>query len=178
MTDFFKVTPTDEITGVVQKVEDFAGKYGPSYNITVDPGDGYPKVVTEKKEKVDGLVLKLGLNRDTMIGRTLRFWKRPLEDDPSKGYLNIDLIDAPRVMGPPTTGPQKPMPVSEDPDEKETRIKAQAKSDLDWAWNTAYTVMSPKINGMDLGNDPLVVQALQAAAVGLMIRLEHARRER
>lgn len=186
----FKVTVEQSIIGVVQRLDPFDGKFGPSYGIDLDTGAGVYHVI-EGKAQVDRQLTRIGLGPDTVIGRTIKMWKRPMDEDPTRGYLNIDLMDAPRVQ-PPSATPTKPAspaaavakPANQEavpdwlvPETKEAKIKQQAEDDATWCWNKAWHVMQPKIEGAGgVMSDPMTLQAVQAMAVGLMIRLEHARR--
>lgn len=185
-----KITPEQALTGVILKAEPFEGKFGPSYGFDIDSGAGIYHVI-EGKTQVDRQLVRIGLNIETMIGRTLKFWKKPMEEDPLRGYLNIDLMDAPRGERPsdkpafvppkePTAPPRPadpPIPVWLEPETRDQRIKQQAEDDLLWCWNKAWSIMAPKIEGAGGAMaDPMTIQAVQAAAVGMMIRLEHARK--
>ena len=179
-----KVTVDTPITGVVQKLEDHVGSYGPSYKITLDTGAGVFTVL-DKKERFDKAFKDISLSRDTVVGRTIKVWKRPMAEDPKKGYLNIDLMDTGRAANPiapppasspgatASTGAQPTqLPGWLDKEAKEGQIKERARADFDWAWNVAWGIMAPKIEGVGSSmGDPMVVQATQAAAIGLVIRL-------
>jgi len=185
----FKITTAQSLSGVVQLLEDFTGSYGPSYKIAVDV-DGDVFNFIEKKERVDKALQDVSLNRETVIGRSVKFWKRPMPEDPKKGYLNVDLLDTGRQAIKPPFVPKaavvtpeqlaksaETLPAWLDKDAKEGQIKETARADLDWAWNVAWGIMAPKIEGSGaMMGDPMVIQATQAAAVALAIRLEHARR--
>ena len=180
----FKVTPTASITGVVLKVEDFVGSYGPSYKVQLDTGAGHFSVL-DQKTRFDKQFQEKGVSRDSIVGRTIKIWKRPMPDDPKKGYLNVDLMDTGRAANP-VAPPQTPASTGSQPghlpgwldkENKEAQIKEQARADLDWAWNVAWGIMAPKIEGIGGAmGDSLTIQAVQAAAIGLVIRLEHERR--
>lgn len=195
----FKITPSQSLVGKVVGLEEFTGTYGPSYNMDLETGGQHFRV-TETKDKINSQLQKAGLNYQTVIGRTIKLWKRPMPDNPTKGYLNIDLMDTGRGAGydagplvPPQGGPlsgaigrvvgniappqTEPLPAWLDKDAKEGQIKELARADFEWAWHTAWGIMNAKVedSGSAMG-DPLVVQAVQSAAIGLMIRLEHARR--
>jgi hypothetical protein len=134
----------------------------------------------------------IGLTKETAVGKVLKFWKKPMPDDPTKGYLNISHAGVGERVAPPPA-PVKPVnnlaltPPAEtklpdwlEPEVAEIKHREQAKDDLTWAWNTAWGIMEPKLNGYGLVKsgdcDALAVQAVQAAAVALVIRLEHTRK--
>ncbi len=191
----FKITPQQNLVGTVVSIEDFAGPYGPSYNVDVDSG-GTIFRVTEKREKIDEQFLKIGLNRQTAIGRVLNFWKKPMADDPKKGYLNIDAMDtgrAPIGTGPlaaaaatvvghiggntvaTTPAATNAVPAWLDPEARAAQAREQMRSDLTFGWKTALEIMGPFIEkNIGLG-DPTCLQPLQAMAVAIAIRLEKAR---
>ena len=186
MTDFLKVTVDHPIQGVVENIAETVGKYGPNYDITLNLGTS-TGVCTELKERVDKQLGMIGLNRDTAKGKLLKLWKKPMPDDPTKGYFNISFVGAERVA-PPQAAPvnnlalapvDPPIPTWLEPEVLDIKHKEQAKEDLTWAWNVAWGIMEPKLNGYGLVKagdcDALAVQAVQAAAVALVIRLEHMR---
>ena len=185
-TQEFKVTPSQSITGVVLSVEDFVGSYGPSYKVHLDTGAGHFSVL-DQKTRFDKQFQEKGVSRDSIVGRTIKIWKRPMPDDPKKGYLNVDLMDTGRAANPVAASAQTPQPVrAQQPDQlpgwlnpeaKDAQIKEQARSDFDWAWNVAWGIMAPKVEGSQSAmGDPMVIQAVQSAAIGLVIRLEHERK--
>lgn len=93
--------PSTSVQGQVVNVEDNPSDYGTEYLFTFDDGT----TISERVEKVEaeihnarnpqfGLSAK-GINTVAdLIGRTVKVWRKPMASDPSKGYLNILLLDA------------------------------------------------------------------------------------
>lgn len=176
----FKVTVNQDVIGTVQQVAEQDGQYGTNYRITVVDDQGHQGTILEQKARVDRELQHRSINRDLLIGRRCRFWKKPMEPGSSKGYFSIDLLDAQRVSPPSnniagavqtiTQKAEAHLPGWLDKENKEAQIKERARQDFEWAWNTAKAIMGEDIEVVSN------VQAVQAAAVGLTIRLEHERR--
>ncbi len=66
-------------------------KFKDQYAITLASGD----LLYLDKDAVERQAARLSKLPNELEGETLTFWKKPLDTDPSRGYLNIDLGAAP-----------------------------------------------------------------------------------
>jgi hypothetical protein len=177
----FRVTPTEPVTGTVERIDTFEGNYGPSYRVTIvtDTGRG---VILERQERLDKLCPELRIpDVHAMVGRQWKFWKRAMEGEPTKGYLNINEV---RGNGPiaPTAAATAPAPATPTPPpaptlppgitrmDLERGIMTRIEQDIEWAFAQAQTLICP---------DGKITDAMQAPVVSLtatlFIRLEHER---
>lgn len=79
------------ISGVIESITAVEGKFGPQAKIEFVNGDQLYLNV----EHVDRQLKRLGKSYEEMTGETVTIWKKPMDTDPTKGFLNIDL-GAPR----------------------------------------------------------------------------------
>lgn len=190
---------TTVIHGVIADFEQHNGPWGPMMDLIVDTEDQGRVRVSEKKEKVQDQFKRAGLTDQSAIGTWVFLSKAPMREDPKKGFFNLR-VDKDAMAGrlaPPPPPPKGPAPdftaapafiekevarqdregVAIPLSERETKIRQQAEDDCAWGWVTALKIMRPNIAmDQDGALDPMAYEAVQAMAVGLMIRLEHARR--
>lgn len=163
-----KVSPQNPITGLVLSITDYPeSKFGPSYNVDVDPGDGSVQRITERQVKINEQLGRIGLNPETAIGKVLKFWKKPMADDPTKGYLNIDHEATPERLDAPKPTPKHAAPA---PAPVNSNAHAVLENEMAWAWNTALTIMTPTIKEWQADGFPDSIRAVQAMAATLLIQ--------
>jgi hypothetical protein len=81
---------SNAISGTIHAVElDTTGKFGPQYKFSLDSDD----LLYLSKDAVERQATRLNLTPDELIGKTVTFWKKPMDNDPTgtKGFLNIEL---------------------------------------------------------------------------------------
>ena len=66
-------------------------KFPPQYECTLESGD----VVFMNKDPLERQAARLELLPNELVGIPLVFWKKPMDDDPNKGYLNIEKATKP-----------------------------------------------------------------------------------
>jgi hypothetical protein len=78
------------ISGTIVNTElDTTGKFGAQYKFTMDSDD----LLYLSKDAVERQTQRLNLTPDELVGKTVTFWKKPMDNDPTgtKGFLNIEL---------------------------------------------------------------------------------------
>lgn len=83
-------------------------KYKPQYKLTVATPQGEELTLFESQAGIDRQLARLGIRLIDLIGQPWRFSKTPMQDDPAKGFINIDRVGG-AVAAPP---PPRPAPVS------------------------------------------------------------------
>jgi hypothetical protein len=192
------------LNGVIEDTEEWHGQYGTMVSLILNTDQGKVRV-DEKKEKVQDQFDRASITDP--IGVFVTLSKKPMTNDPSKGFFNLRKNAAgqagrimPPVPAPNTTTsairpsvPAPAKPVNQDmsklPDwlqsdvaemTAEQAIQKEAEADALWCWKTAKDVMKGAY-AVDPNTgeiDPGAIGAVQAMAVGLMIRLEHRRKDK
>lgn len=90
-------------------------KYKPQYKLTLATTQSEELTLYESQAGVDRQLARLGIRLVDLIGRPWRFSKTPMQDDPTKGFINIDRVSAaqaapppPRPAPAPSAGPHVP----------------------------------------------------------------------
>ena len=84
-------------------------KYKPQYKITLATAHGEERTLYESQAGVDRQLARLGIRLIDLIGQPWRFSKTPMQDDPTRGFINIDRVSAARATAaPPPTHPAPP----------------------------------------------------------------------
>lgn len=105
-----KVTIETSVTGTVQSIKPADGKFGPQYAVQLDDDR---LMYLDKEDVNDQIVRRLKLkNAYEAVGHRLRFWKKPMRNDPAKGFLNIDWAEPPGVAV--ASAPAAPKPPTSD----------------------------------------------------------------
>ena len=84
-----KVTTSPEtaFVGVLTGYDNAESKFGAQYKLSFSDGTD----IYEKQDAVTRQLARAGLSLDDAIGVTLKVSRTPMRDDPSKGFLNIEV---------------------------------------------------------------------------------------
>lgn len=84
-----KVTtrPETAFVGVLTSYDDAESKFGAQYKLSFSDGTD----IYEKQDAVTRQLTRAGLSLEDAIGVTLKVSRTPMRDDPSKGFLNIEV---------------------------------------------------------------------------------------
>ena len=75
------------LTGTIEQMQEDEGKFGAQAQVDFTSGD----VVYLPLDKAQQQVTRLGKDFASMAGEAVTIWKKPMRDDPTKGFLNIEL---------------------------------------------------------------------------------------
>ena len=81
------VGPEHALTGTIEQMQEVEGKFGAQAQVDFTSGD----TVYLPLDKAQQQVTRLGKDFASMAGEAVTIWKKPMRDDPSKGFLNIEL---------------------------------------------------------------------------------------
>lgn len=90
--------------------------YKPQYKLTLRTAEGAELEMYESQAGVDKQLARLGIRLVDLIGQPWRFSKTPRQDDPTRGFINIDRVTAAQASVPvpvrpapaPSAGPHVP----------------------------------------------------------------------
>jgi hypothetical protein len=75
------------LTGTIEQMQEVEGKFGAQAQVDFTSGD----TVYLPLDKAQQQVTRLGKDFASMQGEAVTIWKKPMRDDPTKGFLNIEL---------------------------------------------------------------------------------------
>ena len=75
------------LTGTIEQMQEVEGKFGAQAQVDFTSGD----TVYLPLDKAQQQVTRLGKDFAGMVGEAVTIWKKPMRDDPTKGFLNIEL---------------------------------------------------------------------------------------
>lgn len=90
-------------------------KYKPQYKFTLATTQGEELTMFESQAGVDRQLARLGIRLVDLIGQPWRFSKTPMQDDPTKGFINIDRTSGAAMTAPAAPPPARPAPPSSGP---------------------------------------------------------------